>query len=69
MEVRAYLAEQGRPMAARTWTSYVSRGQAPAPVRRVGRTPVWSPEDVRQWAAEASAARVRAGRRVAEPGA
>lgn len=34
-----------------TWSSYVARGQAPAPTRRVGRTPLWSEDDVRQWVA------------------
>lgn len=31
----------------KTWHSYVSRSQAPAPARRVGRTPVWNPDTVR----------------------
>lgn len=35
-----------------TWSSYVARGQAPAPVRRVGRTPLWDEDEVRQWVAE-----------------
>lgn len=33
-----------------TWRSYAHRGQAPAPVRRVGREPLWSPADVDAWA-------------------
>lgn len=32
-----------------TWRSYVSRGQAPQPVRRVGRTPLWDPTDILAW--------------------
>ncbi|MFE0532032.1 hypothetical protein ACFW0V_30965 [Micromonospora parva] len=53
-EVLAYLAEQGRPITANTWYSYVSRQQAPAPTRYIGRTPVWSPEEVRQYDREAT---------------
>lgn len=33
----------------RTWHSYVARGQAPKPDRRVGRTPVWDAETVRAY--------------------
>lgn len=32
-----------------TFSAYVSRGQAPAPARYVGRTPLWSESEVRQW--------------------
>lgn len=32
-----------------TWRSYVNRGQAPAPTRRVGSTPVWDPAEVLAW--------------------
>lgn len=32
-----------------TWRSYVSRGQAPKPVRRIGATPVWDPTEVMEW--------------------
>lgn len=35
----------------KTWSSYVARGQAPQPARRVGRTPLWSEDEVRHWAA------------------
>lgn len=48
-QVVAYLASKGRPIAPDTWRSYVNRGQAPKPVRRVGRTPVWSPADVEEY--------------------
>lgn len=48
-QVLAHLAEAGMPVAPDTWSAYVSRGQAPAPLRRVGRTPVWDPADVRAW--------------------
>lgn len=34
-----------------TWSGYVSREQAPAPVRHVGRTPLWDEEAVHTWAA------------------
>lgn len=33
-----------------TFSAYVSRGQAPAPVRYISRTPLWSESEVRQWA-------------------
>lgn len=33
----------------KTWSGYVTRGQAPAPVRRVGRTPLWDADEVRAW--------------------
>lgn len=59
-EVVAYLASQGRHVARDTWTSYVSRGQAPAPKRRVGRTPVWDPEVIREY--DRQAVRPRRGR-------
>lgn len=36
-------------IAASTWGSYVSRGQAPAPGRHVGGTPVWTREQIDQW--------------------
>ncbi len=45
----AYLASRGRVIGAATWRSYVARGQAPAPTRRVGRTPLWSMDDIDQW--------------------
>jgi predicted DNA-binding transcriptional regulator AlpA len=32
-----------------TWSGYVSRGQAPKPVRRVGHSPVWLARDVDSW--------------------
>jgi predicted DNA-binding transcriptional regulator AlpA len=35
-----------------TWSMYVSRGIAPAPVERVGRSPLWDRSEVRTWAAE-----------------
>lgn len=47
-DVLAYLAGQNRKILAKTWHSYVSRGQAPAP-DYVGRTPRWSPDKVRRW--------------------
>lgn len=48
-QVLAWLAEQGSPVTAKTWSGYVSRGQAPAPARRIGRTPVWNPATIRTW--------------------
>ncbi|WP_139738376.1 helix-turn-helix transcriptional regulator [Actinomyces wuliandei] len=38
-------------VATSTWRAYAARGQAPAPVRHVGRTPLWDPDQVRAWAA------------------
>ncbi|MFY1599537.1 hypothetical protein [Micromonospora sp. WMMD737] len=48
-QVLAYLAEQGRPVTAKTWSGYVSRGQAPAPARHISRTPVWDSATIRSW--------------------
>ena len=39
-DVVAYLADVGAPLAADTWSGYVARGQAPAPGRHLGRTPL-----------------------------
>jgi len=62
-DVVAYLAELGRTVAPSSWSAYVTRGRAPEPVRYVGRTPVWSPADVQQWADEARGHGWRAGER------
>jgi hypothetical protein len=51
-QVRAWLATQGRPVGASTWSAYVTRRQAPRPVRHVSRTPLWSAADVRAWHAQ-----------------
>lgn len=48
-DVVAYLAERDAPISPATWRSYVARGLAPEPARRVGRTPVWDPAAVRGW--------------------
>jgi predicted DNA-binding transcriptional regulator AlpA len=34
-----------------TWSAYVGKGQAP-PGRKIGRTPLWTPAEVDQWAAD-----------------
>lgn len=47
--VLAYLNQHGRRIESATWRSYVGRGQAPAPVRHVGRTPLWHLDDVDAW--------------------
>lgn len=39
----------GRVIGASTWRSYVAREQAPGPVRRVGRLPFFSPDDIDAW--------------------
>jgi predicted DNA-binding transcriptional regulator AlpA len=36
-------------IARGTWSSYVARGQAPRPVRHLGRRPVWDEDEVREW--------------------
>lgn len=33
----------------KTWHGYVARDQAPKPTRHVGRTPVWDPDEVRDY--------------------
>jgi hypothetical protein len=45
-QVLAYLAGNGRAIQPGTWSAYVARGQAPAPARKVGRTPLWERADV-----------------------
>ncbi|MDP3889838.1 AlpA family transcriptional regulator [Nocardioides sp.] len=32
-----------------TWFGYVAREQAPKPVRRIGRTPLWDEDEVKTW--------------------
>lgn len=32
-----------------TWSSYVARGHAPAPIEHVGRTPLWDADQLRAW--------------------
>ena len=51
-QVLAHLADHGRVITPATWYSYVSRSQAPAPSRHVGRTPVWRPADIRRYLQE-----------------
>ncbi len=48
-DVLAYLRSVGAPISRQTWSSYVTRGQAPAPDRNFGRSPVWTPQAVRDW--------------------
>lgn len=45
-----------------TFSAYVTRGQAPAPVERVGSTPLWDEDEVDQWI------KTRPGRRGRPPG-
>lgn len=35
-----------------TFSGYVARGQAPAPVRHVGRTPLWDEAKITKWASD-----------------
>lgn len=44
------MAESGTEISASTWRSYVARGQAPAPVEKIGRTPLWKRGEVIEWA-------------------
>lgn len=44
-------AHHKRCIGHSTWRSYVARGQAPAPIGRVGREPLWSPADIEAWVA------------------
>lgn len=37
-------------VATDTFSGYVARGQAPGPVRYVGRTPLWDESKVQAWA-------------------
>ncbi|GAA0719611.1 hypothetical protein Drose_05915 [Dactylosporangium roseum] len=48
-QVLTYLREHGRDITAATWSSYVARNQAPQPVRKVGRTPLWDLDEVERW--------------------
>jgi len=49
-EVVARIAASGaRPITARTWSSYVTRGYAPKAARRIGRTPLWTTQQVDDW--------------------
>lgn len=50
-EVVARLAELGQPMTASTWSSMVSRGQAPRPDETIGRTPRWAKTTIDTWVA------------------
>lgn len=38
-------------VSAGTWSGYVSRGQAPKPIERVGSTPLWDQREVAEWVA------------------
>ncbi len=50
-DVLAYLKSVGTPISRATWSAYVSRGQAPAPDRTFGKSPVWRPKAVKDWQA------------------
>jgi predicted DNA-binding transcriptional regulator AlpA len=32
-----------------TFSGYVTRGQAPKPIRHVGRTPLWDEDEIKAW--------------------
>ena len=50
-DVAALLAHLGQPITPATWSSMVARHQAPEPDERVGRTPLWAEDTIREWAA------------------
>lgn len=50
-QVLAYLHGKGRYIRPSTWRSYAARGQAPEPVRHIGRTPLWQRGDIDAWLA------------------
>jgi hypothetical protein len=52
-QVLDLLRQRGRAITAATWRSYVARGQAPAPATHVGRTPLWSIDDIDRWLPDA----------------
>ncbi|MGU3438270.1 helix-turn-helix transcriptional regulator [Actinomycetes bacterium M1A6_2h] len=39
----------GKALAAKTWTSYVARGQAPKPARHISRTPLYARDEIEEW--------------------
>lgn len=39
----------GSKITASTWRSYVARDQAPGPVRRIARQPLFNPADIDSW--------------------
>lgn len=45
-QVLERLEAAGRKIQPGTWSSYVARGQAPQPARRLNRTPLWDPADI-----------------------
>jgi hypothetical protein len=57
-------------VAPDTFSGYVSRGQAPSPVRHVGRTPLWDEAKLKAWAGNrpgpGARGTARARRRAAE---
>lgn len=42
----------GKAITSSTWRSYVARGQAPKPKRRISNAPLYSREDIEQWIAD-----------------
>ena len=49
-QVVRLLARLGQPMKPSTWSSMVSRCQAPGASQQIGRTPLWDPATVTEWA-------------------
>lgn len=61
-DVLTYIEQQtGKRPARSTWEAYVTRGQAPKPGRRVGRTPQWDAALIRAWHADRPGQAWRAG--------
>jgi len=48
-DVLRYLESVGATITRSTWTTYVTRKQAPAAERVIGGSPVWRPATIRAW--------------------
>ncbi|WP_257886316.1 helix-turn-helix transcriptional regulator [Rhodococcoides fascians] len=42
----------GKAITSSTWRSYVARGQAPKPIRRISNAPLYSQKAIEQWIAD-----------------
>ena len=53
-QVVELLADRGRQITTATWSAYVARNEAPQPAGYVGRTPMWSHDEVTLWQTDRS---------------
>ncbi|MBE1608994.1 hypothetical protein [Actinopolymorpha pittospori] len=53
------LAHHGRQITTATWSGYVARNEAPQPVEYVGRTPMWSRDEITLWQTDRAAWKAR----------